>query len=252
MKKILAFLLIAAGTVSGWAAFNALAARAQAAGLVSESRHVLSEGEKTMDEKTKKQDQAWKNTLTAEQYKVLRQCGTERPFSGKYNDFWEEGTYYCAGCGAALFASKAKYEHGTGWPSFFEPIDASRLDLREDHSLLMERTEVRCAVCGGHLDTSSMTGRPPRGFTIVSIQRPLISSLPLNRLRQKSPPSPRGVFGVSNKPSAGSRASSTLRSATPEAGPKNLPIQRSVRTRPATPRPSRSASTPLASATRSS
>ena len=145
MRKFVAILIVAAGTAAGWAAFNALVARAPDPGRLS------AQEERPMNDKAKTTDQEWEKNLTPDQYKVLRMCGTERPFSGKFNDFWEEGTYACAGCETPLFASKAKYEHGTGWPSFFEPIDVSRLELREDRSYLMVRTEVRCAACGGHL-----------------------------------------------------------------------------------------------------
>jgi peptide methionine sulfoxide reductase msrA/msrB len=151
MRKIIAFLIIAAGTAAGWAAFNALTAHGPDPGRIKAADTREAKRERTVDDTMNKDDKGWKKSLTAEQYKVLRQCGTERPFSGKYNDFWEEGTYYCAGCGTPLFASKAKYEHGTGWPSFFEPIEAGRLELREDRSFMMARTEVRCATCGGHL-----------------------------------------------------------------------------------------------------
>lgn len=145
MRKIVASLIIAAGTAAGWAAFNALVTGAPHPGRIA-----AREG-RTMNDKTPKKDQDWKTTLTPDQYKVLRMCGTEPAFSGKFNDFWKEGTYLCAGCGTPLFSSKAKYEHRTGWPSFFEPIDLSKLEFREDRSFLMKRTEVRCAVCGGHL-----------------------------------------------------------------------------------------------------
>jgi peptide methionine sulfoxide reductase msrA/msrB len=81
----------------------------------------------------------------------MRKCGTERPFSGKYNDFWDKGVYLCAGCGTPLFLSETKYEHGTGWPSFTAPVDEKNLDYRDDYSLLSKRIEVRCAACGSHL-----------------------------------------------------------------------------------------------------
>jgi peptide-methionine (R)-S-oxide reductase len=130
MRKFVVILIVAAGTAAGWAAFSALVARAPDPGRLS------AQEEKPMNDKAKTTDKEWEKTLSPDQYKVLRMCGTERPFSGKYNDFWEEGAYACAGCGTPLFASKAKYEHGTGWPSFFEPIDVSRLELREDRSYL--------------------------------------------------------------------------------------------------------------------
>lgn len=108
-------------------------------------------GEMDMPQKIKKTDKQWKAELPAEPYKVLRKCSTELPFTGKYNDFWEDGTYVCAGCRAPLFASETKYEHGTGWPSFTAPVDDTNIEYKDDYSLLMKRVEVRCAVCGGHL-----------------------------------------------------------------------------------------------------
>jgi peptide methionine sulfoxide reductase msrA/msrB len=107
--------------------------------------------ETPMVKKVIKSDREWKDALTPEEYRVLRQSGTERPFTGKYNGFFERGTYVCAACGAPLFSSETKYEHGTGWPSFKAPLDESRIERRSDYSLLMKRIEVRCAACGSHL-----------------------------------------------------------------------------------------------------
>ena len=104
-----------------------------------------------MPSKVKKTDKEWKAALTPEQYDIMRKCSTEQPFTGKYNDFWEKGVYICAGCGTPLFLSDAKYEHGTGWPSFASPVEEKSLEYRDDYSLLSKRIEVRCAVCGAHL-----------------------------------------------------------------------------------------------------
>ena len=104
-----------------------------------------------MTTKVQKSEKQWKKSLSEEQFWVLRQCGTEKPFTGKFNDHWEEGDYVCAGCGTPLFKSEAKYEHGTGWPSFTTPVDERNLEFRDDYTLLTKRIEVRCAVCGGHL-----------------------------------------------------------------------------------------------------
>jgi peptide methionine sulfoxide reductase msrA/msrB len=109
------------------------------------------EGGQDMPAKVKKTDKEWKAVLTPEQYEVMRKCGTERPFTGKFNDFWEKGVYVCAACGTPLFRSEMKYEHGTGWPSFTTPVDEKNLDFRDDYTLLMKRVEVRCAGCGAHL-----------------------------------------------------------------------------------------------------
>lgn len=104
-----------------------------------------------MPNKMKKTEKEWKATLTPEQYDVMRKCGSERPFTGKYNDFWEKGVYVCAGCGTPLFLSDAKYEHGTGWPSFAATVEEKSFEYRDDYSLLTKRIAVRCAACGAHL-----------------------------------------------------------------------------------------------------
>lgn len=96
-------------------------------------------------------DSEWKNRLTPDVYAVTRQGGTERPFSGKYLHMKKDGTYVCACCGAELFKSDAKFDSGTGWPSFSEPSDGGRILKRKDTSHGMIRTEVLCANCGAHL-----------------------------------------------------------------------------------------------------
>jgi len=98
-----------------------------------------------------KSDAAWRAELTPQQYLVLRQHGTERPGSSPLNREKRKGWFLCAGCGARLFASDAKFESGTGWPSFDRPVADGALSEHEDRSLLMPRTEVRCARCDGHL-----------------------------------------------------------------------------------------------------
>ena len=92
----------------------------------------------------------WKKRLTPEQYKVLREKGTERAFTGKYHDYHGEGMFKCAGCGAQLFDAKTKFDSGTGWPSFDQALPGAT-ELRPDNSLFSHRTEVVCAKCGGHL-----------------------------------------------------------------------------------------------------
>ncbi|HET7225606.1 MAG TPA: peptide-methionine (R)-S-oxide reductase MsrB [Candidatus Eisenbacteria bacterium] len=98
-----------------------------------------------------KTDAEWKKELTPEQYRVLRQKGTETAFTGRYWDNHADGVYTCAACGLELFDSKTKFESGTGWPSFWAPIAQSHVQVAADHSLMMERDEVECARCGGHL-----------------------------------------------------------------------------------------------------
>ncbi|MGH9178947.1 MAG: peptide-methionine (R)-S-oxide reductase MsrB [Acidimicrobiales bacterium] len=110
-----------------------------------------------------KTDEEWRRQLTPEQYAVLRQKGTERPFTGKYVHAKEDGMYRCAACGAALFSSDTKFESGTGWPSFTEPAVADAVELVPDHSHGMVRTEVVCRNCGGHLGHVFPDGPGPTG-----------------------------------------------------------------------------------------
>lgn len=98
-----------------------------------------------------KTDEEWQKDLTPEQYDVLRKGGTERPFTGKYVDTKDKGTYMCAACGAELFSSDTKFESGTGWPSFTEPKNLVNVELRDDSSGGLKRTEVICKNCGSHL-----------------------------------------------------------------------------------------------------
>lgn len=104
-----------------------------------------------MKNRTENADQEWRGRLTPDQYRVLRQKGTEPPFSGQYVHTEEEGVYRCAACGAELFASATKFDSGTGWPSFTVPVRPGSVELHEDRGLFMRRTEVTCASCGGHL-----------------------------------------------------------------------------------------------------
>jgi len=101
--------------------------------------------------RVEKTDSEWREQLTAGQYAVLRGHGTERAFSGKYYEEKRDGTYRCAGCGAELFSSVAKFDSGTGWPSFTEPADRTSVELVDDFSFGMHRIEVNCGACGGHL-----------------------------------------------------------------------------------------------------
>ena len=109
-------------------------------------------------------DAEWKERLTPEQYRILRGHGTERAFSGEYDKHTEIGTYHCAGCDLALFASTAKYDSRTGWPSFWEPIHPQHVGFSEDYSLILPRTEVHCARCDGHQGHVFKDGPPPTGL----------------------------------------------------------------------------------------
>jgi len=116
-----------------------------------------------MKEKVKLTEEEWKNKLSPEEYHILREKGTERPFTGKYVDNKKRGKYYCSACGNELFDSKSKFDSGTGWPSFTEPMDKENVDEHKDLSYGMERTEVLCSKCGGHLGHVFDDGPKPIG-----------------------------------------------------------------------------------------
>jgi len=110
-----------------------------------------------------KDEAQWRRSLTPEQYRILREGGTERAFTGQYNDFKGDGIYQCAGCGATLFDSEDKYDSGSGWPSFTQPGEDGAVDEHRDISLGMVRTEVKCAKCNGHLGHVFPDGPRPTG-----------------------------------------------------------------------------------------
>jgi peptide-methionine (R)-S-oxide reductase len=114
-------------------------------------------------EKIDKTEAEWQATLSPEQYRVLREKGTERPFSGEYDHTFEPGTYHCAGCGATIFESEAKYDSGCGWPAFYAPAGEAAVDEETDVTHGMIRTEVMCASCGGHLGHVFPDGPQPTG-----------------------------------------------------------------------------------------
>lgn len=103
------------------------------------------------NEKIQKTDEQWEAELSSEEYEILRKKGTEAPYTGKYDKFYEDGVYYCAGCGAKLFKSEAKFNSGCGWPAFDKPADADNVTESLDTSLNRVRTEITCSKCGGHL-----------------------------------------------------------------------------------------------------
>jgi peptide-methionine (R)-S-oxide reductase len=114
--------------------------------------------------RVEKSDAEWRRELTPQQYRVLREKGTEPPFTGKYWSEHADGVYRCAACGNELFDASTKFESGTGWPSFYQPIEGAHVATEEDRSLFMRRTEVHCARCGGHLGHLFDDGPQPTGL----------------------------------------------------------------------------------------
>jgi peptide-methionine (R)-S-oxide reductase len=116
------------------------------------------------EQRVSKSDKEWREQLSPEQYEVTRKQGTEPPFSGEYDDCKREGTYRCVCCGNELFSSDTKFDSGTGWPSFYEPIAAGNVGERPDNGLFMKRTEVVCDQCGAHLGHVFEDGPQPTGL----------------------------------------------------------------------------------------
>jgi len=136
-----------------------------------------------MVEKIVKTDEVWRAQLSSESYEVARRHGTERPFTGEYNDCKDTGTYVCVCCGHPLFSSETKFDSGTGWPSFYSPLTKESVETQADGSLFMTRTEVHCARCDGHLGHVFPDGPMPTG------QRYCMNSVSLE-LKHDDEPSP--------------------------------------------------------------
>jgi peptide methionine sulfoxide reductase msrA/msrB len=152
---ILAFAIMV--SYGGWKGLDALLGPARWHG------ELRAEDRKHMDRKIVKTDKEWEETLTPGQYRVMRQCGTEPPFTGKYNEHYAVGTYVCAACRAPLFRWDSKYDHGSGWPSFTSPVGKEAVEYREDLSFGMKRIEALCASCGAHLGHVFNDGPAPTG-----------------------------------------------------------------------------------------
>lgn len=131
--------------------------------------------------KIEKPEEEWRKELSPTVYHVMREKGTEQPFSGKYYHHSEKGVYHCAACGNPLFSSEAKYDSGIGWPSFSAPVEKSNIETELDHSHGIVRTEVHCSRCGGHLGHVFDDGPPPTG------QRYCINSLSLQFEKEEQP-----------------------------------------------------------------
>jgi peptide-methionine (R)-S-oxide reductase len=130
----------------------------------SQNSNTNSKSKIPMGDKIVKSEEEWKKVLNPEQYNVLREKGTEMPYSGKYYLHKEKGIYVCAACGAELFKSDAKFDAGCGWPSFSDVVDSSKVVYTKDKTLGMVRTEITCAKCGGHLGHVFDDGPAPTGL----------------------------------------------------------------------------------------
>lgn len=131
---------------------------------VSAGQNLKSQPEDSMEYDVVKSEEEWKQLLSSKEYRILRNRGTELPYVNKYYDNKKEGVYYCGACGQPIFSSETKYESGTGWPSFWEPIKPSVVGEKEDNSFFMTRTETICARCGSHLGHVFEDGPEPTGL----------------------------------------------------------------------------------------
>ena len=165
-KQILLYALMTAAISLAVGAYNEPAAKNEKPTSETISQSVTSKKRENpkMSDKVIKTDEEWKKILTPEQYHVMRQQGTERAFTGKYNNIKDKGVFKCAGCGQELFASEAKFNSGTGWPSFYKPVSPKHVAEIKDKSHFMVRTEVLCGRCDAHLGHVFNDGPKPTGM----------------------------------------------------------------------------------------
>lgn len=164
MLKILAVATLLIGGMALLANWMPRAVAAPAGDTRSRKEEISTATKEGKEEKVKRTDEEWRQLLTPQQYQVMRCSATERPFTGKYYDHHEDGVYYCAGCGAPLFDSTTKYDSGSGWPSYFQPVQEGAVGEMKDISHGMVRTEVICSQCEAHLGHVFPDGPRPTGL----------------------------------------------------------------------------------------
>ena len=147
-----------------WCAFIALSLLITGPEVFGIYAQTTKKGTAEMTDPKQRSESEWRQILSAEEYEVLRESGTEPPFSGEYVDYDTDGVYRCAACGNALFTSDTKFKSGSGWPSYYEPISPDAVETRPDNSLMMRRTEVLCGNCGSHLGHLFNDGPKPTGM----------------------------------------------------------------------------------------